>query len=233
MNAKRQKLHEHPNVLAVLSDHSKAVIALLTRIRAADTNCQNFVQLSNRVCHMLVEEGVANSPMAVETTVQTPTQHAFTGLQTPMEMTDCCVISIVRSGDIIADVFKQLHPSTPVGKVLIQRLEHTEDKRSELKWQKIPPNIAQKRTVFVVDPMLATGGSAINCFKVLRDLHGVSPSNIVFLNIISCPEGLHRLQHEFPEVKIVTCDIDAELDADKYICPGVGDYGDRYYDTLE
>lgn len=224
-------MDDFPTVLAELGRHSKAVAVLLTRIRDRDTPCDAFVTCSDRLCRLLVEEGVAHSALAEPRVVTTPTNMPFSGLALARPLSDACVVSIMRSGDIIAEAFKQVFPEVPVGKVLIQRLENTLDKQSQVHYVKLPPNIASKRVVFLVDPMLATGGSAANCLQVLRDLHKVPLNRVVFLNIISCPEGLTRLARDFPEVRIVTCAVDDGLNADKYICPGLGDYGDRYYNT--
>ncbi|KAH9256623.1 uracil phosphoribosyltransferase [Batrachochytrium salamandrivorans] len=220
-----------PNVLVELGKHSKAVTTLLTRIRDRDTKCEVFVNCSDRLCRLLVEEGVSHSALAESRVITTPTDMTFAGLELAHPLSEACVVSIMRSGDIIAEAFKQVFPAVSIGKVLIQRLEHTLDKQSQVHYVKLPPDVAQKRVVFLVDPMLATGGSAANCLQVLRDLHKVQLSRVVFLNIISCPEGLTRLAQDFPEVKIVTCAVDLRLNADKYICPGLGDYGDRYYST--
>lgn len=82
----------------------------------------------------------------------------------------------------------------------------------------------------LVDPMLATGGSAIKAVEVLLEA-GVPEEKILFVNVVSCPEGLQALQKRFPRVRIITCAIDSHLNDQKYIVPGLGDYGDRYYST--
>lgn len=102
--------------------------------------------------------------------------------------------------------------------------------------------------MLLLDPMLATGGSAIRAIQVLLD-HGVKEENIVFLNLIATPEGIHALTARFPEVHIVTSEIDEGLNEvvrvllapravshtssplQKFILPGIGDFGDRYFGT--
>merc|ERR1712226_1303718 len=80
------------------------------------------------------------------------------------------------------------------------------------------------------DPMLATGGPAVAAIKCLLDA-GVQEGNILFLNVISCPEGIKRLVTEYPKITIVTACLDPCMNENKYIVPGLGDYGDRYYNT--
>jgi uracil phosphoribosyltransferase len=78
--------------------------------------------------------------------------------------------------------------------------------------------------------MLATGGSCLKAIEVLI-AHGVKEEHIVFLNIISCPEGIEALHQAYPLVTIVTAEVDSHLDTKKYIIPGIGDFGDRYFGT--
>lgn len=86
--------------------------------------------------------------------------------------------------------------------------------------------------MILADPMVATGGSAVKAVEVLRDA-GVPTANIMFLSVVSCPEGLHLLGATFPEVKIVTAEVDKGLNEQKYIVPGLGDFGDRYFGTTD
>ncbi len=78
--------------------------------------------------------------------------------------------------------------------------------------------------------MLATGGTAIKAIQVLI-LHGVNPLNILFLNLIACPEGISNVMSKFPDIKIVTAEIDEGLNEKKFIIPGLGDFGCRYFGT--
>ena len=80
--------------------------------------------------------------------------------------------------------------------------------------------------------MLATGGSACGALKILIE-NGCKAENILFLNTVSCPEGLNTLNQKYPKLKILTAAVDSHLNQDKYIVPGLGDFGDRYYRTEE
>lgn len=115
------------------------------------------------------------------------------------------------------------------GKILIQRDESTSEKLPELFYSKLPSDIAT-RNVLICDPMLGTGGSVKMAISVLQKA-GVSPSRIIFLNLLSCPEGIKAVHADYPDVTIVTGTIDEALNEHKYITPGLGDLGDRYYGT--
>ncbi|KAE9138808.1 hypothetical protein PF005_g1334 [Phytophthora fragariae] len=105
--------------------------------------------------------------------------------------------------------------------ILIQRDESSEDKHAVMYYSKLPPNIATYKNVLVVDPMLGTGGSITMAIKTLLAA-GVDESRITFLNVLSCPE----------DVKVVTAGVDRGLNEEKYLVPGIGDFGDRYFNTV-
>ncbi|CAO3573815.1 unnamed protein product [Mortierella alpina] len=131
------------------------------------------------------------------------------------------MIMIVEQG--LRDVCR----SVRIGKILIQRDEETA--LPKLYYAKFPPDIAS-RYCLLLDPMLATGGSAIKAIETLID-YGVAEERILFLNLISCPEGIAAVVAKFPTMKIVTAEIDAGLDEKLYINPGLGDFGCRYFGT--
>jgi uracil phosphoribosyltransferase len=101
----------------------------------------------------------------------------------------------------------------------------------QLFYVKLPADIAN-RTVLLVDPMLATGQSASLAIRELA-ARGVPEERILFLNVVACPEGLAVLAARHPAVRVVTAAVDEGLNAQKYIVPGLGDFGDRYFGTEE
>ena len=115
-----------------------------------------------------------------------------------------------------------------IGKILIQRDEETA--LPKLYYSKLPKDISS-RYVFLLDPMLATGGSAQKAIEVLKESN-VPEKNIYFLNLIASPEGIKSMHENFPEVTIVTTGIDRCLNERKFILPGIGDFGDRYFGTV-
>ena len=125
---------------------------------------------------------------------------------------------------------REVEPAVRVGKILIQRDEEHPDKIAKLFYSKLPKEIKDLH-VLLCDPMLATGGSAVKALQVLVDDYDCDPTKIIFANMICCPEGLKRLGEAYPMVKIVTACIDEKLNDQKFIVPGIGDYGDRFFNT--
>lgn len=125
---------------------------------------------------------------------------------------------------------RDVEPAIRVGKILIQRDESDPEKKPKLFYSKMPPGV-ENMHILLCDPMLATGGSATMAIDTLISKHQVDPAKIIFANMICAPEGLKCMAEKFPQVKIVTVTIDDELNADKFIVPGLGDYGDRFFNT--
>jgi uracil phosphoribosyltransferase len=151
---------------------------------------------------------------------------AFEGLQVPSGG-ELAVVSIVRAGDALQEAVRQIAPSAALGKILIQRDEETA--LPTLMYSKLPPDVAM-RQVLLLDPMLATGGSAVKAIECLVE-KGVRPENIIFVNIVCVREGIAAIHNKYPQVKIVTGAIDPILNSKSYIVPGLGDFGDRYFGT--
>lgn len=212
----------HP--LAVVST-SKALPGLVTKIRDVTTSNADFVKYSKRIMTILAEDALAEFPSQT-ITVQTPCGPCE-GVQT-VDLSSVCAVSIVRSGDALIEVVRTIVPEVSVGKILIQRDESHPDKLPKLFFSKMPKSC---KYVLLCDPMLATGGSAIMALDVLTVKYKIPPKNIIFANVICCPEGLEALAQAYPRVKVVTAVVDSHLNAEKYIVPGLGDYGDRFFGT--
>ena len=131
---------------------------------------------------------------------------------------------------MIGEVFT-LMPGVPVAKILVQRDESKPNKDPIYFYDKFPKSISKKERVFILDPMLGTGGSVSVAIRRLKEL-GVEEKKITFLNLVSCPEGLEAVTKNFPEVTIFTAILDPKMNDHKYITPGVGDFGDRYFNSL-
>lgn len=191
-----------------------------------NTDTSKFVYYSKRAMRLLIEDALAELP-SNPVTVKTPCGYA-PGIE--ICTNNLCAISIVRSGDALVEAIRECIPSVPVVKILIQRNETSPEKAPHLYFvSKIPHGIEQMN-ILLCDPMLATGGSAKCAIQALTE-RGVQSKQIIFANMISCPEGLKALAEAYPEVKIVTACIDESLNDDKFIVPGLGDYGDRFFNT--
>jgi uracil phosphoribosyltransferase len=215
----------HPNAMLV---DSRAIRLLFTRIRDASTPPPAFAAHADRLMDVLALEGLALLPDTRPVTVATPCG-PYEGLEAP-PASSLAVVSIVRAGDSLLEAVRRAAPGVCVGKILIQRDEADALKRPRLLYVKLPRDIASKRAVLLVDPMLATGGSAAMAVGELVRA-GVAPERIVFLNVVACPEGLAAMAAAWPSVRVVTAAVDARLNEHKYIVPGLGDFGDRYFGT--
>ncbi|KAJ2900195.1 putative uracil phosphoribosyltransferase FUR1 [Zalerion maritima] len=197
------------------------LIALLTIIRDKKTERADFIFYSNRIIRLLVEEGLNHLP-TVEHTVTTPVDRKYDGLSFEGKI---CGVSIMRAGEAMEQGLRDCCRSVRIGKILIQRDEETT--LPKLFYDKLPEDIAN-RWVLLLDPMFATGGSACMAVEVLIS-RGVPAERILFLNLIASPQGVGKFAEKFPNVKVVTAFIDEGLDEKKYIIPGLGDFGDRFY----
>ena len=154
-------------------------------------------------------------------------------VETPLEKAMCptvagkkpAIVPILRAGLGMVGGMLTLMPSAKVGHIGMYRDEETHEPHEY--YCKLPSAI-DERKIYVVDPMLATGGSAIAAIDFIKERGG---KDITFLCIIAAPEGLEKLSAAHPDVKIYVANLDRELNANAYICPGLGDAGDRIFGT--
>ena len=215
----------HPNCVVL---QSRGLRLLFSRLRDEKTSVKEFAYTGNRLMVLLAEEALAHLPGTVPVDVTTPCG-VYAGLAAP-PTEDLAAVSIVRAGDSLLRAVRKVAPGIAVGKVLIQRDEATADKRAVLSYMKLPKDMSGKAAVLLVDPMLATGGSACKAIEQLV-LAGVPPERILFVNVLCCPEGLRRLAAEWPAVRVITAAVDEGLNEHKFLVPGLGDFGDRYFGT--
>ncbi|KAJ2744298.1 Uracil phosphoribosyltransferase, synthesizes UMP from uracil [Coemansia sp. BCRC 34301] len=195
----------------------------MTIIRDQNTPRGDFVFYSDRVIRLLVEEGLNYLPV-ISKEVTTPMGVPFQGVAFEGRI---CGVSIMRAGESMEQGLRDVCTSVRIGKVLIQRDERTA--QPKLYYSKLPKDIAD-RWVLLLDPMLATGGSAMKCIEVLLEA-GVKEERILFINLICSPEGALAMLKQFPKLQIITAEIDEGMDENKFILPGLGDFGDRYFGT--
>jgi len=197
------------------------LIALLTMIRDKRTERADFIFYSNRIIRLLVEEGLNHLPVE-EQTVTTPVGQSYVGVKFQGKI---CGVSIMRAGESMEQGLRDCCRSVRIGKILIQRDEETS--KPKLFYEKLPTDISQ-RWVLLLDPMLATGGSALMAVDVLK-AKGVPENHILFLNLIASPEGVGNFAKVVPNVRVVTAFVDQGLNEKNFIVPGLGDFGDRFY----
>ncbi|KAG8958029.1 Uracil phosphoribosyltransferase, synthesizes UMP from uracil [Tulasnella sp. 419] len=168
-----------------------------------------------------VRLGLNHLPV-IPKTVETPTGATYEGVSFEGRI---CGVSILRAGEAMEAGLRDVCRSVRLGKILIQRDEETA--RPKLYYAKLPEDVAS-RYVLLLDPMLATGGSAIKAVEVLKE-HGVPEDRIIFLNLISSPEGIKTFCGKFPQLRMITGWIDKGLNEKAFIIPGLGDFGERRY----
>ena len=222
----RTKLGQHdlcklyPNVCVVQTTFQ--IRGMHTLIRDREITTPDFVFYSDRLIRLVVEHGLGNLPFT-EKQVVTPTGSIYSGVDFCKKL---CGVSIVRSGESMENALRACCKGIKIGKILIHRVG---DNGQQLIYNKLPSDIAE-RHVLLMDPVLGTGNSANQAIQLLRST-GVPEDHIMFLNLISAPEGIHCVCKRFPGVKIVTSEIDAGLNEEYRVVPGLGEYGDRYFGT--
>lgn len=215
---------KYPNLIIV---KSKAIDYLIGILRDKSINTSQFRMYSNRIIRLIIEETLAFE--ANQEVIKESPMGYYKTMSNPRTDSDYCVLSILRAGNSMVEQFLEIIPGIYVGVVLVQRNENSEDKRPIFFFEKLPKTVSEKR-VFLLDPLLATGGSASATIEVLMS-KGVKEENIFFLNMISCEEGIKQMFIKYPKIKIMTAKVDKYLLPNKYIAPGIGDFGDRFYGT--
>jgi uracil phosphoribosyltransferase len=193
---------------------------VLAVLRDRRTPSDVFRQLAHRVSLLLVAEATRDLSV-VETTVETPLERATVKrLQARV-----VAVPVLRAGLGMLDALLELVPQAQVGYFGLERDEKTAVARRY--YEKVPKDLASAR-VFLLDPMLATGGSAAMAIDGLAEL---GARRVRLLSIVAAPEGLAHLEAAVPDVAVYTAAIDRELNARKFILPGLGDFGDRLFGT--
>ena len=191
----------------------------LTIIRDKETNFENFREYSSKLSYLLFIEGTKNISTKNKT-IETPLTKTK-GFEIENENV---AIAVLRAGLGLVDGVKNLLPDTSFGYIGVQRNEETAT--PEYYYENLP-NLENKN-VFILEPMLATGGSLSFAIDKVKE-H--SPKSIIALTVISSPEGISRLEKEHDDITLVTANIDEKLNENWYIVPGLGDMGDRLFGT--
>jgi len=192
---------------------------ILTRLRDASTEPAQFRALARQLTLLLAVEATRDLPVR-EHTVQTPLETTQGhSLAQPI-----VAVPILRAGLGMLEAITELFTEVRVGYIGLERDEATAIARAY--YCKLPPIGASR--VLLLDPMLATGGSAAQAIEVLLK---AGAQDIVHICVVAAPEGVRLLNERFPQVRIVAASIDRGLNDRKFILPGLGDFGDRLYGT--
>ncbi len=193
----------------------------VTMLRNRETPPKLFRELASEITEFLAFEALKDV-RTEEVSVETPLRHA-----TGVKVVDRIVlVPILRAGMGMLDAMLRVLPYAKVGVLGMQRNEETAEPIPY--YAKVPPAKGDELAI-VIDPMLATGGSACDAVAQLRKL---GYSRIKFLCLISAPEGIAKFESEFPDVPVWTAAKDSHLNSHHYIVPGLGDAGDRIFGTI-
>ena len=193
----------------------------LAILRDKNTGTKEFRALVNEIAGLMCYEATRNLPTE-EVLVETPVAIAKCRMLSGKKL---AIIPILRAGLGMVDAMVDMIPSAKIGHIGLYRDPETH-KPVEY-YCKLPEDI-EHRQVFVVDPMLATGGSAVAAIDFLK---ARGCKNIIMMNIIGCPEGVAAVQKAHPDVDIYMAACDEKLNEHAYIIPGLGDAGDRIFGT--
>ena len=194
----------------------------LALLRNKNTGVKEFRELVGEIAQLMCYEATRNLPtqeVSIETPIGPATVHMLAGKK-------LAIVPILRAGLGMVDAMIDLIPSAKVGHIGLYR-----DPETHLPVEyycKMPPDISE-RQVFVVDPMLATGGSASAAISILKEKYGCK--NIVLMDIIAAPEGVAVIRKDHPDVDLFVAAVDEKLNEHAYIVPGLGDAGDRIFGT--
>ena len=193
----------------------------LAVLRNKETPVKEFRELISEIAGLMCYEATRNLP-TMEVEVETPVATAKCRMLAGKKL---AIVPILRAGLGMVDALVDLIPSAKIGHIGLYRDPVTHEPVEY--YCKLPEDIGN-RVTFVVDPMLATGGSAVAAIDFLKK-HGCR--NIVMMNIIGCPEGIKVVQEAHPDVEMYLAACDEKLNDHAYIVPGLGDAGDRIFGT--
>ena len=193
----------------------------LTLMRRKDASTRTFRQLLHEVSMLMAYEVLRDIPTQ-EIEIETPLEHT-TG--TVIDGKKLVFVSVLRAGTGILDGMLAVVPGARVGHIGLYRDPKT---LVAVEYYFKLPGDLDERDVVVVDPMLATGNSAVAAVERLKEAR---PKSIKFVCLLTCPEGIAAMEHAHPDVPIYTAAIDRQLDEHGYIVPGLGDAGDRIFGT--
>ncbi len=195
---------------------------LITKLRDKSASTAEFRYTAMQLAKLLALE--AESVLETEKiNIETPITKT-TGTKIKKNIVN---IVILRSGMVLLPAFIEQFPNSSVGFVGMKRDEKTA--KAHLYYNNLP-KISQRDQVIILDPMIATGGSSVGTIKILTDL-GVEQKQILFVGVIAAPEGIKIMQKTFPGIKIIVAVTDKGLTPKKFITPGLGDFGDRFFGT--
>lgn len=204
----------------IITDHP-LIQHKLTLMRMEETGSKDFRELLTEITMLMGYEVTKDLPLG-EIEITTPVQKTTAKILKGKKL---AIVPILRAGIGMVDGFVNLIPAAKVGHIGLYRDPVTCEPVEY--YCKLPEDIGD-REIFLVDPMLATGGSATAAIQLLKEK---GAKNIRMINLVAAPEGIEAVHAAYPEVDIYVAAVDEKLDDHKYIVPGLGDAGDRLFGT--
>ncbi len=195
---------------------------LVNRLRETQTDALNFREIVKKLSVLLADTALQESELKERTITSWQGESSFY----QFDETDLLFVTVLRAGLPMLEAMMDLFPKAEAGFLAIKRDETTH--KAKLYFDRVPD--CKDKHIILVDPMVATGGSLVDAMELLKIRE---PKKITSLNIIGSPEGLAFLNEKYPDLDIYIAQIDKYLNDDKYIIPGLGDAGDREYNTPE
>ena len=193
----------------------------ISMVRKKTTGTNEFRTLVEEIATLMGYEALRDLPLE-DVEVETPIETCMTPMLAGKKL---AIVPILRAGLGMVNGVLSLVPSAKIGHIGLYRDEETHEPHEY--FCKLP-NPIEQRTIVVTDPMLATGGSAVAAIDFIKQHGG---KHIKFMCIIAAPEGVKKLHEAHPDVQIYVGHLDRELNENAYICPGLGDAGDRIFGT--
>ena len=218
MENTNMEIKDYPNVTLLNHPLLKHRISILLNEK---TRTSEFRQVVKQIAMMEGDEA-RKDVETKEVLIKTPIEETK---QPVVEGKKLCFVPILRAGMGMVDGFTALVPTARVGHIGLYRDEVTHEPHEY--YCKLPNNLEEKQ-IYVLDPMLATGGSAIDAVKLLKQ-HGAK--HLHFVCIIAAPEGVKAFCEAYPDIPLTVGALDRQLNENAYICPGLGDAGDRIFGT--
>lgn len=194
---------------------------LITHLRDEKSDAISFRHTIREITKQLAYEALKDFPLIQKSIKTWNGETKFDSI----DETNIMVVTVLRAGMPMLDSIIDLIPNANAGFLAIKRDEYTH--KSKLYYDRLPD--CKDKTILLVDPMVATGGSMIDALELIKNRN---PLKVIALNIIGSPEGLKAVTTAYPDVDIYIAQIDEKLNDKKYIVPGLGDAGDRAYNTI-
>ena len=195
---------------------------LVTHLRDQRRDAIRFRHTVAELTKQLVYEALKDFPLIIKEIIPWQGDGHFHTI----DEENIVVVTVLRAGMPMLDSVMELLPNAVAGFLAMKRDETTHE--SKLYYDRLPE--CKDKTILLVDPIVATGGSMVDALELIKSRE---PSRIITLNIIGSPEGLEAVNFAYPDVDIYISQIDEKLNENKYIIPGLGDAGDRAYNTPE